>query len=86
MMNISKQEILNYGCIKLGLQEDIKVVSDDKFRWILSFTQDPKFPDFIRNMLKLERLLQDYTNHPIDLRLETESDRNKRVERTGRGE
>ena len=69
-------------CLQLGLQEDIKVVSvTNKWRWTLDFVQDPSKPDVSRSMIKLERMLQERLKRPIDLRLEAESDKNKRKQR-----
>lgn len=69
-------------CLKtLGLQDDIKLLETNGFRWLIEYKQNPAFPDFGKSMIKLERLLQEKTRKPIDLRLEDEADKNKRVQR-----
>jgi len=76
-----QQDLLNEACKSLGLQDDVKIVEVIKLRWVLDYKQDVNKPDFGQNMIKLERLLQAATKHPIDLRLESESDKNKREQR-----
>lgn len=70
------------ACASLNLQTDIKVVMvQNKWRWTLDYTQDPNYPDFGKNMIKLERIVQEKLKRPIDLRLEAEADKNKREKR-----
>lgn len=56
------------------------IIKKDGFRVTLC---EP-FPDFYLYMLKLERLLQEVTKKPIDLRCESIEDKNKRAKRNGR--
>lgn len=70
------------ACQKLGLQEDLKIVSvTNRWRWTLEYNQSPDHPDFGKNMIRLERELQEKLKRPIDLRLESEIDKNKRKQR-----
>ncbi len=91
-MNQEVQRILERNelhlrcCLDLGLQPLVTLIEVKGFRWTLEYTQSPNHPDFGNGMIKLERLLQERTGRPIDLRLEAKEDKNKRVERTGRGE
>lgn len=73
--------MLTFACHDLGLQPDVKLIASVGFRWILEYKQDQKYPDFGRGMIRLERLLQERTGRPIDLRLESEEDKNKRMKR-----
>lgn len=57
------------------------LLARDGFRWILD-----DYPGLGPNMIKLERLLHKKTGRPIDLRVATKEDRNKRDTRTGRME
>lgn len=76
------EDAINSACASLGLQIGIKVVSvTNRWRWTLEFTQSSDHPDFGKNMIKLERLVQDRLKRPIDLRLETEADKNMRKKR-----
>lgn len=69
-------------CATLGLQEDVKIVEvKNKWRWTLEYVQSANHPEFSRNMIKIERLLQERLGRPIDLRLESEEDKNKRKQR-----
>jgi hypothetical protein len=54
-----------------------RLVSMDGLRWNIEIEDHTQ-------ILKLERELQRETGRPIDLRLETSVDRNKRKQRTGR--
>lgn len=72
---MTEQELLNEACERLKI-EPIKLISVNKFRWILEDREGigPK-------MIKLERLLQLGTKRPIDLRLQPKADKNKRFDR-----
>lgn len=73
------------GCEKLGLQPTVEVVElKANGRWVLGLDQDPNFPDFGRNMIKLERYIKAHLMRPVDLILESMEDRNKRFKRNGR--
>lgn len=65
------------ACLELSIPEAY-LLKIEQSRWTLS-NVDPV------HMIKLERRLQELTKRPIDLRLESKEDKNKRVERTGRG-
>lgn len=75
------QKLLIEGCKHLGLQEDIKIVERRGYRLTIEYTQSPDHPDFIENMLKLEKVLQLAARRPIDLRLKAKNDKNKRFDR-----
>lgn len=76
------ERLISSCCAELGLQENVKVVMvTNRWRWTLDYEQDPNKPDFGMGMIKLERLLQEKTKRPIDLRLEAEIDKNRRKER-----
>lgn len=81
--DVGYAERLIYACCaELGLQEDIKVIMvQNRWRWTLEFEQSKNHPNFVLNMLKLERLLQERTKRPIDLRLEAEQDKMNRKKR-----
>lgn len=69
-------------CVTLGLQEDVKVISiTNRWRWTLEYDQSPNHPDLATNLIKVERMLQERLGRPIDLRLESESDKNMRKQR-----
>lgn len=70
------------ACKILGLQTDIKVIMVvNRWRWTIEYDQDPGLPDVAKNMIKLERALQTALGRPIDLRLEAETDKNRRKQR-----
>jgi len=73
--------MLTSACVQMGLQDDVLVVKVDGFRWVLSYEQNPSYPDFGRSMIGLERNLQLFTKRPIDLRLESKEDKNRRIQR-----
>lgn len=79
--NEQAQRSLSECCKLLGLQEDVKIIDIKSFRWVLEYEQSKDHPDFGRNMIKLERMLQLMEKRPIDLRLEAMEDRNKRKDR-----
>lgn len=84
-MSESAKAALKAACHELGLQEDVELVEVvNRFRWVLSYTQDKTKPNFADHMIKLERLLHKVLNLPIDLRLAERIDRNKRTEKSGR--
>lgn len=69
-------------CKTLGLQEDIKVISvTNRWRWTLEYNQSAEHPEFTKNMIRVERMLQERLGRPIDLRLESELDKNRRTQR-----
>jgi hypothetical protein len=73
---------LHEACAQLGLQTDVKIVSVvNRWRWTLDYEQSPAHPDFAKQMIKLETLLQSTLKRPIDLRLEPMADRNLRKKR-----
>lgn len=73
---------LKSGCIALGLQLDVEVIEIQRNRrWICSYEQDPKYPDFGRAMIKLERWIKREAKCPVELLCEATADRNKRVKR-----
>lgn len=78
---MDEADVLKGGCYALGLQQDVQIVAIHGFRWTLDYEQSPIHPDFANNMIKLERLIQERTGRPVDLRLEAESDKNKRAKR-----
>lgn len=71
---------LAVACTDLSIQPPT-LIAVDRFRWTFEDT-----PGLGPKMIQLERKLQAMLNRPIDLRLESEKDKNKRVERTGRSE
>lgn len=73
--------ILKESCKELGLQEDVKILEIEGFRWTLEYQQSKEHPDFAMNMIKLERKLQEKSRRPIDLRLEPLQDKNRRKQR-----
>lgn len=73
--------ILKEACKELGLQEDVKILEIDGFRWTLEYQQSKEHPDFVTNMIKLERKLQEKARRPIDLRLAPREDENRRQKR-----
>lgn len=76
------QKTIREACDELGLQNDIWLIDvKNKWRWILEYKQNPDFPNFAKHMIELEALLQGRFSKPIDLRLETEEDKNKRHQR-----
>lgn len=79
--NEQNQRSLKECCKLLGLQEDVKIIEVKGFRWTLEYAQSKDHPDFGRNMIKLERMLQLMEKRPIDLRLEAMEDKNKRKKR-----
>jgi hypothetical protein len=79
--NERHQQSLKECCKLLGLQDDVKIIHTKGFRWMLEYDQSPNHPDFGRNMIKLERMLQLMEKRPIDLRLEPLEDKNKRKQR-----
>lgn len=73
---------LNEAARSLGLQDNVKIISvTNRWRWTLEFDQSPDHPDYTSNMIKLERELQTTLKRPIDLRLESQMDKNKRKQR-----
>lgn len=84
--NESAKASLKACCKLLGLQEDAELIDvKENDRFVLSYTQSPNHPDFGKNMIKLERLMRHTMGIVIDLRLEAVEDKNKRLQRTGRG-
>lgn len=77
---MSDQELLNQALKEFGLQPTVELTRNG-IRWNLHFEQDPAFPDLGQNMIRLERYLQLRSKRPVDLRLESETDRNKREKR-----
>lgn len=75
------KKLLKDCCKLLGLQEDVNIIDIKGFRWVLDYEQSKNHPDFGRNMIKLERMLQLMEKRPIDLRLEPLEDKNKRENR-----
>ncbi len=75
-MTLLPEQYMEQACLLLGLVKP-QIVATDRFRWTID-SDDPKFH---LHMLKLERHLQSVTGRPIDLRLEPESDKNKRKNR-----
>lgn len=76
------ENAIKSACTKLGLQEDIKVVSvTNRWRWTLDFEQDLGKPDVSTNMIKMERIIQEELKRPVDLRLESKADKNMRKKR-----
>lgn len=75
MGNGRKQQLLDEACIKLGFDK-VVLAKVDKFRWTLEDR-----PGIGPQMIKIERLLQEATRHPIDLRLYPKKDENKRFDR-----
>lgn len=63
-----------------GLTPYCELLHVEGFRWTVS----QPTPDFYKHMLKLERKLHELTGRPVDLRVETLEDRNKREKRSGR--
>jgi len=68
-------DVLDGVCDKLGVAP-VKLVRVDRFRWYV-FDRDGLGPQMIR----IERMLQEVTGRPIDLRLEPMADKNKRFDR-----
>lgn len=79
--NEERQLQLSLCCKMLGLQQDVELIKVDGFRWTLDYDQSPDHPDFGRNMIKLERMLQLMNKRPVDLRLPAMEDKNKRKQR-----
>lgn len=78
---VEKTALLLAACKELGLQEDIELRDFNGLKWTLEYVQSSNHPDFSRNMIKLERMLQEKTGKPIDLRLQPKADKNKRFDR-----
>lgn len=76
-----QQAMLEAGLKSLGLQCNVKIIETKGYRWTVDYKQDPNYPDFGKNMIKLEKWLQVAMKGPIDLRLKPEPDKNKREER-----
>lgn len=70
-----KQVLIDNACLYLNI-EPINLIKVNKFRWTLE-DRDGLGPQ----MIKLERVLQMETKHPIDLRVEAKRDKNKRFDR-----
>ena len=76
------EEWLKSACMTLGLQSNVKIIGVvNKWRWTLEYEQDPAKPDFALSMIDLESTLRRTLGRPIDLRLESESDKNRRKQR-----
>lgn len=85
--NEAAKSSLKMCCKVLGLQEDVELIDvKDNDRLVLHYEQSPGHPDFGRNMIRLESLMRQTMGVVIDLRLEAKEDRNKRTQRTGRGQ
>ncbi len=83
--NEAAKSSLKICCKILGLQEDVDLIDvKDNDQFVLSYAQDEKFPDFGRNMIKLEGLMRHTLGVVVDLRLEPKADKNNRMQRTGR--
>ncbi len=74
-------KLLSECCYDLHLQPEVRLIEVNGFRWNLEYEQNPNYLDFAKNMIKLERMLQEKTGRPIDLRLDSEADKNKREKR-----
>lgn len=73
---MSDQEYLDQACAEVGVLP-VKIVSAKGLRW---HVENP-YPDFYKEILKIERLLHKKTGKPIDLRLDEKKDKNKRFDR-----
>lgn len=69
-------KLLDEVCAEFELRTP-ELIEVDRNRWILGAVGK----DFIRQMIAMEMWLQERTGKPIDLRLETVEDRNKRKAR-----
>lgn len=79
------QMALTEGSRHYALQEDVLVTEiKNDTRFVLSYKQNPEFPDFGRHMIKLERWLREKLGLAVELQLESIEDRNRREERTKR--
>ncbi len=84
--NENAKSVLKQCCRILGLQDDVElidVITNDRF--VLHYEQSSIHPDFGKNMIKLESMMRGTLGVVVDLRLEAKEDKNKRVQRTGRG-
>lgn len=70
-----QQWAINRACTHLRIQP-ITLLKIDRFRWTLE-----ERPNIGPEMIKLERLLQEATGKPVDLRLQPKADKNKRFDR-----
>lgn len=76
---MNEQSVLTKACEELGIPIP-DLISVDKFRWTLELKDE----ESAKSLIKLERRLHQIIGRPIDLRLESEVDKNKRKQRTGR--
>lgn len=75
LSDVVKAEVLEVACAAAGIPA-VKLMRVDRFRW---FLEDR--PGLGPSMIKLEKLVQRATGHPIDLRVEPKADKNKRFDR-----
>jgi hypothetical protein len=80
MSELTPQKYLTLACKELNLPE-ATILEVHGFRWTLNDE-----PGLGPRMIVIERKLHELTGRPIDLRIETKDDRNKRMQRTGRSE
>jgi hypothetical protein len=69
--------MMKEACEILHIKEP-RVIEQNGFRWTLTDELTGS------ELLKLERMLQELTGRPIDLRVEPRTDKNRRAERNGR--
>lgn len=75
MSDLIRQDLINKVCTEFEL-DPIRLVRTERFRWILEERSGIGL-----EMIKIERRLQELTDHPIDLRLQPSKDKNKRFDR-----
>lgn len=71
-----KEKLLLKKAVSTLKIEKVNLAKIERFRWFLE-DRAGLGPEMIR----LERLLQELTHHPIDLRVEPKKDQNKRFDR-----
>lgn len=84
-LRVTIDKALRESLDELKLQRDVELIEIQKgHRVILNYVQDPTFPSFHTNMIKLEILMSQKVGRLLDLRLAEKVDKNKRAERTER--
>lgn len=72
------ERLIQEALANIGVKQEIKVIMvQNRWRWTIEFESK----DFYRHLLKLEKLLQERTGRPIDIRLESQEDKMRRKQR-----
>lgn len=74
-VSILPETHMKEACAELSIQVP-QIITVEGFRWTLE-----QYLGLGTQMIKLERILQSKTKRPIDLRLESLSDKNRRKQR-----